>query len=159
MPKLSMESIGDGEDFLTGERAKKIIKEKLADVTEQTVQDFKDLTDKWNHKVDINVRQDGDEIIVSTEDKAFLYLSNGTATHRVEPIEKQRGALQFPVGYEDWKVKSFGEEGHTAYSKGHIVSGIFARRYEKYLADKAKPRMEQREWRDFSWSLGGNKPG
>ena len=38
-----MESIGDGEDFLTGERAKKIIKEKLADVTEQTVQDFKDL--------------------------------------------------------------------------------------------------------------------
>ena len=99
-----MESIGDGEDFLTGERAKKIIKEKLADVTEQTVQDFKDLTDKWNHKVDINVRQDGDEIIVSTEDKAFLYLSNGTATHRVEPIEKQSiSVVKPPAHYVDNK--------------------------------------------------------
>lgn len=131
-----MEAVGDGLDFLNSGRASKIIREKFTELEEQAVQEFKKTTDGWNHDVKFEIRGGHKETDVYTDDKVYMYLNNGTSAHNISP-GGLGGVMQFKTGYTpktsvgSLNSNSGGASGNFAYSKGHMVSGIEDRHFDK----------------------------
>jgi hypothetical protein len=113
--------------------------------------DFKLITRTWEHKVEFKTDiKFGMEpsVTVSTNDKIFAYLDQGTRAHWVGP-KKNGGTLAF---HSKYKAKSRprligsvqgGGSGPMAFSKGHYVSGIEPREYFKTMKDIRESGFER----------------
>jgi len=153
MPRLSMEAVGDGLDLFNSGRASKKIREKFTELAEQAVKEFEKTTAGWNHDVDFKIRGSVKETNVYTDDKVYLYLNNGTRAHIVSP-SGFGGVMQFKTGYTPkTSVGSLnsnsggGGTGDFAYSKGHVVSGVEARHFDKAVAEElGKYVKDDSEW-------------
>ena len=136
-----MEAVGDGLDFLNSGRASKTIRGKFTELAEQAVKEFEKTTKGWNHDVDFKIRGSVKETNVYTDDKVYMYLNNGTSMHAVWP-SGFGGVMQFKTGYTPKTSAGSlnsnsggGGTGDFAYSKGHVVSGIEARHFDKAVAE------------------------
>lgn len=77
-----------------------------------------------------------------TDNEVYGFLNYGTKRHFVAP--KAGGVLRFRTGYRTKtqrgriRSRSGGASGGVAYSKGHYVSGIKARKFDKLIKEKRK---------------------
>lgn len=124
-------------------------------ISKDILLDFELTTATWKTKVKferlVSVGPNSIDVFVGTDNKIYLYINDGTRGHFVAPV--RASALRFPKVY---KAKSMpgviasgsgGASGGFAYSKGHFVKGIKARKFDKTIQKmwrkKYKRRMEK----------------
>lgn len=82
---------------------------------------------------------------VSTTNKIYGYVSNGTKTHFIAP--RRVRALRFRSGYtaktssRRISARSGGRSGPFVYSRGHIVKGIRPRKFDTQIKKLLEPRF------------------
>ena len=146
--KLQMRFISPG--VLNSKAFRKEIEDELHRQLKILMGDCKMITRTWDHdvefKTDIKFGAD-DSVSISTRDKPFIYLDQGTREHWVKP--RRGGALAF---HSKYKAKSRprmigsvqgGGSGPMAYSKGHKVKGIQPREYFKTMKDIRESGFER----------------
>ncbi len=90
----------------------------------------------------------GRGIEVNTKSKIYFYLTHGTRDHPIAP--RRAGALRFQTGYRAKTARRFigsgsgGAFGPIAFSKGHVVSGIRARDFDKVIAEQQQKKFNRR---------------
>ena len=126
--------------------------EQAADDIEK---DFQYTVMTWNHQPKfeklVSVDSDGIAVIVGTDDEIYGYVNDGTKDHYVAPVHAK--ALRFRPIYVaktspgSMVAKRGGSSGDYVYSRGHMVSGIKARKFDKRIEKewnkKYKRRMEK----------------
>lgn len=113
--------------------------------------EFQETVQTWNHKPSFSrtVITKGDivEGEVSTKDKIYGYVSEGTKRHFVTPRRARK--LSFRSVYnaktKPGKIPSGGggASGNTVFSNGHWVKGIEAREFPKHIKKDTEDRFDQ----------------
>ena len=84
---------------------------------------------------------------VSTTNKIYGYVSDGTKDHFVRP--KNANALRFNSKYSAKtspgriSARGGGRSGNIVFSKGHMVKGIKARKFDKQIKDLTEDRFKE----------------
>ncbi len=117
--------------------------------------DFRKTTSTWSQKnkpsfgkIGPKNFRDGRGIEVNTKSKIYFFLTRGTRDHFVGP--KRASALRFQSGYKAKTTRRFigsrggGAFGPVRFSKGHVVSGIRARDFDKVIAEKNQNKFIRR---------------
>ena len=121
-------------------------------ISKDQQKDFELTTKTWSKpvKFERTVSSEPTRIVifVGTDNKIYAYISKGTKRHYVAPVRAK--ALRFPKVY---KAKSMpgvlasgggGSSGGFAFSKGHFVSGIKARKYDKLMKKIWEKKVQTR---------------
>ena len=112
-------------------------------VTQRLQRDFQDTVKTWNNQPVFTrtVSSSTNKIVgeVYTSNKIYGYVNNGTKAHFIAP--KNVRALRFRSRYTAKTspgrifAKNGGASGNFVFSKGHMVKGIQARKFDKQIAD------------------------
>ena len=129
---------------------------RALDVTGDIIRnDFRSTTRTWSQrnkpsfgKIGPKNFKDARGIEVNTKSRIYFFLTRGTRDHFVGP--KRASALRFQSGYKAKTARrvigsgSGGAFGPVRFSKGHIVSGIRARDFDKAIAKKNQKKFQRR---------------
>lgn len=112
-------------------RFRDLLNKVAGEIQEELEEPIKD----WKHKVKFNrfIRYGYPKTLylrVSTTDKVYNFQDQGTKAHRVEP--KHAKALHWTT-----------PEGEQAFSKGHRVSGVKAKKWTERTKRKYRPRIKE----------------
>ena len=124
--------------------------------------DFRKTTRTWREKPDFRKTGPKSEhgglvVEVFANNKVYFYLTHGTKSHLISP--KRAGALRFQAGYRaKTRVRVVGSRsggafGAVAFSKGHRVSGIKAREFDKEIASRREKTFNSRVQAAFRRSV------
>jgi len=133
--------------------ARNILRDGMDEVGKLFLKYHEQATRTWEGGVDFDVKVSrvsvGSTEIrvgVTTKDKRYLFVDQGTRRHWVEP--RNASVLAFPSVYRPkTRVGEIGSGsgyrgGPTAYSKGHYVSGIKPRHFSVEIAKRGKDNFE-----------------
>ena len=119
--------------------------------TQIVSRDFQETVKTWNNKpgFDRDVSSNANAIVgeVKTDNEIYRYVSNGTKRHFVAP--RRARALRFRTGYtaksspSRISSRNGGASGNFAFSKGHFVSGIKARKFDKQIKDFREKKFSE----------------
>lgn len=133
-----------------------ILNRELESISKDILFDFEVTAYTWNHKPEftrlVSIGPSSVDILVGTDDEIYKYIDEGTKKHFVGP--KKKGVLAWRTNYVpktspgSMIATGGGASGPFAFdSKGHMVSGIKARKFTKTIQKswekKFKSRMEK----------------
>jgi len=118
---------------------------------------FEATTATWKHNVEFaqGIVREGDVIIgqVSTSDRVYGYVNNGTEPHPIYP--KKREFLSFqkeftPKTKPGWiGSKNGGKSGEWVHPKFVERHAIEARKFDEAIAKEVEPKLKQRFLEEF----------
>lgn len=118
--------------------------------TKLVSKEFEETVQTWNEKPSFTrtVVTSGNNIIgeVSTKNKIYIFVSDGTNRHWVGP--KNASRLRFRSGYNaktsQGRIPSVsgGATGSVVFSRGHYVSGIKARKFDTQIKNDTESRFK-----------------
>lgn len=117
--------------------------------TKLVQKEFAETYQTWQHKPSFVrlVTTQGGKVIgeVSTGDKIYTYVSGGTKRHFVAPRRASRLAFrsQYRAKSSPSRIPSGsgGASGSMVFSRGHFVSGIDARKFDKQIKNDTESRF------------------
>lgn len=131
--------------------------------TKLVLKEFQETTQTWNGKPSFDrlVTTSGFRVIgeVSTSNKIYRYVSNGTKRHFVGPRNSTR--LRFRSQYTAKSApgripsRSGGPSGNFVFSRGHYVSGIEARKFDAQIKKDTEQRFKDYMLNAFENALLG----
>lgn len=114
-------------------------------------EDLNAVTETWNHKVKFKVRWNtagnNIEMTITTNDKVFIYVNDGTRPHVIQPRTARR--LVFQSGYTakstvgSLRSRRGGKSGPTVYAKLVHHPGNEARKFDELVAKKHKNLLQK----------------
>lgn len=130
----------------------KKITQAMSDFVDDIEKDFESTVQTWDTKVkfskNVKSRSNRVEGKVDTDNKIYGYVSNGTNDHFVAP--RRASALRFQPNYKTktrrGKIPSRagGASGSFVFSKGHMVKGIKARKFDLQIKEKREKEFSKR---------------
>ena len=126
---------------------------ELEAVSKDILLDFELTTATWDHKVkferQVSVGPKSVDILVGTDDEIYGYVNNGTRPHVILP-KTPHGVLAFPSKHKaktqpgKETAGAGGSSGPTVFAKGVLHPGTKARKFDRTIAKKWKPRFQKR---------------
>lgn len=113
--------------------------------------DFERTTLTWRKRPIFEMLMDlrgGPAVFVYTDNKIYSYVSEGTPEHLILPVDAR--ALRFRAGYiaktKPGIIQSFagGPYGKVVFSAGVLHPGTEARKFDKIIERKWRPRFKKR---------------
>ena len=131
--------------------------------TKLVLKEFQETTQTWDNKPSFDrlVTTNGFKVVgeVSTSNKIYRYVSNGTRRHFVAP--RRANALRFRSQYTAKSApgripsRSGGASGNFVFSRGHYVNGIEARKFDTQIKKDTEQRFKDYMLNAFENALLG----
>lgn len=138
MPRI--EAIIPAKAMVDIKKLERNVKSTLLAAAKGAQVDFKVTTQTWDHKPDFAIRQQSEQVIVSTDDEIYGYVSGGTKPHDIAPKNKRRLAFQTQyrakTSPRQIASSSGGSSGPFVLAKKVRHPGTKARDFDQVIADK-----------------------